>query len=620
MRIEFKKVTLHNFLSFGDAVLNITDDGFIKVSGINENPDDLAVSNGSGKSSLWESITWALTGDTIRGTKQVSNIYGDDGTFVELEFYVDSKHYLITRSKDHKVLKTNLKIVIDGQDCSGKGIRDSEKLLAEYLPDITASLLGSVIILGQGLPQKFTNNTPSGRKEVLEKLSKSDFMIEDLKNRVSARKSELNTQLRVHQDAVVSATSKKEILSSQIEQSKITIQSLNKEDLESAAASYTEQITVLKKDCECLTHDINEYTTAKNHLTEELNKITAEFMNRKQTIFDTYKPQIDDLTAKSSELNAMINSLQRELTRLKSIKDVCPTCGQRLPDVIKPDTSDIESQLQSTKNDLDVVSNKLVEVRNRQQTEITLNDSNKESAESGLLKSITENEKELRELTNKFNQRNYDLQQLDNRYQTVVVSLTQLNATIESHQKIISENTIQIQELEELVLYNNTQADLIKSKLEIQSKFDTALKRDFRGHLLSSVIEYIQTRAKMYSKIIFETENIGFELDGNNIEITYLTKSYENLSGGEKQKVDLIVQFSIRDMLCAHLGFSSNIIVLDEVFDALDMIGCQKVLDVISAINDIKNIFIVTHRKDLSIPSDKELLVVKSINGISELR
>ena len=52
MHINFRKLTLHNFLSFGDAILEFNDDGFIKVSGINENPDDLAASNGSGKSSI----------------------------------------------------------------------------------------------------------------------------------------------------------------------------------------------------------------------------------------------------------------------------------------------------------------------------------------------------------------------------------------------------------------------------------------------------------------------------------------------------------------------------------------------------------------------------------------
>ena len=142
----------------------------------------------------------------------------------------------------------------------------------------------------------------------------------------------------------------------------------------------------------------------------------------------------------------------------------------------------------------------------------------------------------------------------------------------------------------------------------------------WRATLFRSIIEYIYRRSIEYCKVIFETDKINFYLEGNNIEITYLDKPYENLSGGEKQKIDLIIQFSIRDMLCNHLGFTSNILVLDEVFDGLDMIGCQKVLDVISAMTDVKNVFIVTHRKDLSIPTDKELTIVKSNKGISEIR
>ena len=126
MHIEFKNVIIHNFMSFGHSQLYFADDGFIKVTGINENPDDNAMSNGSGKSSLWESLIWAITGETIRGTKQVANLYGDDGTYVALEFNLDNTNYKILRSKDHKQYKTNLQIFINDKDCSGKGIRESE--------------------------------------------------------------------------------------------------------------------------------------------------------------------------------------------------------------------------------------------------------------------------------------------------------------------------------------------------------------------------------------------------------------------------------------------------------------------------------------------------------------
>jgi DNA repair exonuclease SbcCD ATPase subunit len=195
-----------------------------------------------------------------------------------------------------------------------------------------------------------------------------------------------------------------------------------------------------------------------------------------------------------------------------------------------------------------------------------------------------------------------------------------LETTIANYQETISKNATKIRELDDQLMYNNSEKDLQQSHLDVVNKFETALKRDFRGYLLSTIIDYIQQRAKSYSQVIFETDKVGFCLDGNNIDITYLDKAYENLSGGEKQKIDLIIQFSIRDMLCNHLGFTSNILVLDEVFDGLDSIGCQRVLDVISSLSDIKNIFIVTHRKDLSIPTDKEIIVVKSASGISEIR
>ena len=75
MIINFNSIKLHNFLSFGDAEITLKDAGFVLVSGVNNNSSDLARSNGSGKSSIWEGISWALTGETIRGCKQVVNKY-----------------------------------------------------------------------------------------------------------------------------------------------------------------------------------------------------------------------------------------------------------------------------------------------------------------------------------------------------------------------------------------------------------------------------------------------------------------------------------------------------------------------------------------------------------------
>ena len=74
-------------------------------------------------------------------------------------------------------------------------------------------------------------------------------------------------------------------------------------------------------------------------------------------------------------------------------------------------------------------------------------------------------------------------------------------------------------------------------------------------------------------------------------------------------------------MLSKFLNFSSNILVLDEIFDNLDSIGCQKVIDLISTkLLDVSSIFIVTHHSDIQIPSDNEIVIIKDEKGISSVR
>ena len=203
MKIIFDTIKIENFLSIGEAEISLKDRGYCLVNGVNKNPKDSAKSNGSGKSSIFEAIAWALSGETIRGAKNVVYMFQPGGTLVDLTFQVDKDTYEIIRTKEHKKYKTDLKIYINGEDKSGKTLTDSKKLLANYLPDLSISLIGSVILLGKGLPQRFTNNTPAGRKEVLEQLSKSDFMIEDLKKRVQDRKFYLNKELRSYEDKLL---------------------------------------------------------------------------------------------------------------------------------------------------------------------------------------------------------------------------------------------------------------------------------------------------------------------------------------------------------------------------------------------------------------------------------
>lgn len=620
MNICFQKVTLHNFLSFGDAEVDLNDSSYTLVSGINNCKLDLAKSNGSGKSSLWESIIWVLTGDTIRGTKDVVNRYGKDGTYVELTFKIDKNDYKIIRYKDYSNIGTNLKLYINNEDKSGKGIRDTEKLLEQYLPDINSSLLGSVIILGQGLPQRFTNNTPSGRKEVLEKLSKSDFMIEDIKSKLSNRKQFLNDELRKYQDLILEEESKKSVYEKRLVDLSKEKETLIPEDFDSIITILTNKIN----ENESLSNSLSDQMSNKN-LELDLNKSKSKNKEReyevaKSTLIKDFNINLQPIIKQETELQIQIKSLIQEITKLESIKDICPTCGQKLPDVHKVDTTNL-------KNQLDEYNQKLEEIQKIKKDQQEKDDLKYNEVSNTYLKELEDLDieydsinREVVQLNNKRTDINADIYNDKLELDKIKIRKDNYENKIKTIDKDLDEATNQINLLKDNLLYNNIEKDNIEARLNIVNKMLTIATRDFRGFLLSEVIKFINQKAKEYCKEIFDTEEIEFRLDGNNIFIGYCGKQYENLSGGEKQKIDLIIQFSIRDMLTRYLDFSSNILVLDEIFDNLDSIGCQKVLNLISnKLTDISSIYIITHHSDIDIPADNELIILKDENGISKV-
>ena len=94
------------------------------------------------------------------------------------------------------------------------------------------------------------------------------------------------------------------------------------------------------------------------------------------------------------------------------------------------------------------------------------------------------------------------------------------------------------------------------------------------------------------------------------------------MSGGEKQKIDIILQLSLRDTLCNMVNFSSNLLALDEIFDNLDDIGTKQLIDFItSELTDISSVFIISHHsQELNIPYDQEIIICKDANGVSTIK
>lgn len=626
MNVTIKKLIIHHFLSMGDCEIDLNNRGYCLVSGINNNPKDAAKSNGSGKSTIWSALSYVLTGKTVQGTtSDLPNNFYHDGCWVTLSFNVDGHEYLVTRSKDDKTLGTNLKIIVDGQDKSGKGIQESQKALSELLPDLNEELIGSIIILGQGMPDKFTKNTPAKRKEILEHLSKSDFMIEDLKNRVNARIDALSKSVREVEDATLQNSTLKTTFSQQLVNAQGELERLIRE-VENT--NLDENIKELQGKLENLEKVIIELNSKITNMSSEVEKATNDVLEATKEkqgainkVRETHEKYAKEDNEKKTKLNGDIYILSNEITKLKSITDICPTCGQKIPNVSKPDTSSKEKELEELNKQLKELNDLIIE--DNQEYQATLKKIDDDFNTN--IQNLQNNASQLKETLRQLNQELYNH---NNEKITLTQQLTSSKAKkdtyLENKQRVettVGDLTKKVEELVKSLDELATKGSNLKLHQDVVNKMNTYIKRDFRGFLLSNVIDYIQMKAKEYSAQIFDTDEIRFALDGNNIDISFCGKSYENLSGGEKQRVDLIVQFAIRDMMCQYLNFSCNILVLDEITDNLDSVSCDKVLTFIAnELKDIESVFIISHHsQELDIAVDGEIVVMKDANGVSEI-
>jgi DNA repair exonuclease SbcCD ATPase subunit len=611
-------------MSIGEVDLDLDAlSGYNVIVGENDTVADNAKSNGSGKSSIFESIVWCLTGETIRGNKDIVNHNSEGGTVVSVTFDCDGHTYIVSRYKEHKKLKTNLLITVDGEDKSGKGIRDSEKILQSYLPELTASLIGSVIVLGQGLPSRFTNNSPSSRKEVLETLTNSDFMIEDIKGRISKRKSELSTELRSKEDELLRLSTSIDMcnrnlsdLVTQLEGMTGTSQIEERQrELKGILQQHKDNLVVYTTTHNRLEVAVGEYTTEYNTLESQQNAELSEVKNE-------YTEKSGEIKAHIAGADASAKLLRRKLAEAKKVTDVCPTCGQKLPGVYIPNTSEDEEELKRLEDEISNLSHEHDRLRDeylnvrytevegrykprlRELTELIFKTSKERteaiSGKASAEDSISNVERMLLSIES-------DLMLYESKKATLIKDSDRLRSEIGSYEgrKTLVEN----------------EKCGVEQRLAIISKFESIVKRDFRGYLLQDIILYINKRAKVYCKTVFDTDLIEFALDGNNISISYNGKPYEALSGGERQKIDIIIQFSIRDVLCVYTGFHTNIIVLDEIFDNLDVVGSHRVIDLISRhLADVSGVFIISHHaKELNLPYDNEIIIRKNTDGVSHL-
>ena len=618
--IQFKKIIAHNFGSYGHAELDLQNKGFCLVSGQNNYSKDNALSNGSGKSFLWSAICYALTGETINGIKtNLKNVNTEEqDCYVQLDFLYDKDLFSLTRII---APKSDLKIFKNDVDLSGKGIRESEKKLQELIPDLTKDLIASTIIIGQGMPNKFSSFSPSGRKDLLEKLTKSDFMIEDLKARIQTRLQELTTKVREFEDSLIVNKTQLNNYLNNLEKLKNSLETRQHQDFDKLIAEKLVEINKLQQEVNQNSIVLSQLEAELEDLNRHLLSISEEKAKVSNEELTAYNTSYTKLSNEKTKLTLEISNLNKEISKLRTIVDTCPTCGQHLPNVHKPDTSSQEQVLDKLTAELGVVNQNIIKC-DQQHQEYLIQINNAFNDEIAKLNSnINRVKQTLNSTKNTHNTAATYLEAEKIAYDRLVYDKQNWESFVDRQQKEISKLEDDIAQLTNLIAITSLSKEDFDQRIAIVKKMDSLIRRDFRGYLLTNIINYIDARAKDYCDTVFGTKELSLSLNGNSLDITYCGKHFDGLSGGEKQRVDLILQLAIRDLLTSYLGLSANILVLDEITDFLDKKSCQAVMQLLEKeLKTVESVFIISHHsEELEIPIDSEVKVIKNELGISEL-
>jgi exonuclease SbcC len=93
-------------------------------------------------------------------------------------------------------------------------------------------------------------------------------------------------------------------------------------------------------------------------------------------------------------------------------------------------------------------------------------------------------------------------------------------------------------------------------------------------------------------------------------------RSYEMYSGGEAFKVNLAMRIALSKVLAHRIGAPLPTLFIDEGFGSQDMVGRERILDLINAIgNDFEKVLVITHLEDLKDGFEVRINVEKTESG-----
>ena len=549
--IQFENIRWRNFLSTGND--------FSEVQ-LNRSPTTLIVGqNGAGKSTLLDALSFALFGKPHRNINkpQLVNTINGKNTEVEVNFTIGSHKFCVKRG----IKPTKFEIWQNGNMINqSSAAKDYQKFLEQNILKLNHKSFHQIVVLGSSSFIPFMQLPAGHRRDVIEDLldigvfSKMNLILRDKDSKL---KEEINN---------------------------ITYQyDLNKEKI-SLQKKYIRDITELNDE------QIEKKTDQIDKNQDEIEELNLVNENLSGEILKLQEGLAEDLKKAHDKKQSLLHFKAQFETQIKSVvkdakfyeeNDVCPTCSQGIDDNLRHDKlSNAKSKAKELNEGISHAAEQSATVE--------------ENIER--LNSIAE---QVREKTTIISTNNSAITRLQGQVHDLQAEIDSLQGSggdlkkangdlseLQEARNVLSEEKLKLIDAKS---YNQAASEMLK---------DTGIKTK----VIKQYLPVINNLVNKYLQVL--DFFVSFNLDesfNETIKSRHRDSfNYASFSEGEKQRIDLALLFTWRQIARMKNSTSTNLLILDETFDSsLDHDGIDNLMKILYTLDDNTNVFVISHKGDL---------------------
>jgi len=549
--INFTAVRYKNFLSTGNNWTEIN---------LNNSKHTLVVGqNGSGKSTMLDAISFALFGKAHRNINkpQLVNSINDKKCEVEVEFTIGSKNYRVSRG----LKPGKFEIYVDGtllnQNSHNK---EYQKVLEQNILKLTHKTFHQVVVLGSSSFTPFMQLSAFNRREVIEDLldigvfSKMNAL---LKERNSVLKEKIN---QAYHDIEINETKTE------------------------AQKKYIRDISKLNHDAKQEKEDlIQRYKDEKEEHFAAIAALNIKVLANNEGLQEenlAATNEVHDLREANTEIQTKIKALVKE-TKFYEDHSSCPTCEQDINEELK------RGKLEQAKKTAAEFQSRLTKIaaQSEKATERLKQCQDRQSLSFGWGTEIQSLNDLITKCDSEIQIAQWDLDMLSDDKSDLAKANDDYDALVKEYHDLMESRN----KLNDQAAYNSVIAEMLK---------DTGIKTKIVKQYLPVINKLVNQYLSILDFYVHFDLNESFQETIRSRHRDSFT--YDSFSEGEKQRIDLALLFTWRQVAKMKNSISTNLLILDETFDSsLDEAGIENLMKIIHTLGDDTNVFIISHKGDM---------------------